>query len=122
MAEDIVIKIEGEEPQPAEHIEEKEDEEWMILLGELKANTEAHHLAMEKLALEVSLLNASVEDQKRSHQERKEWMEKEQEGLLQRLGALERAEIVEEVEEAPEVPEVQKEEESPARKRPNLIA
>jgi len=125
MAEDIEIKIEGADDKPAAPVEnktEKDNDEWKILLGELKANQAMHSAAMAELQTEVERLTASlrgVEEGQDSY--RRDMMERQSE-LYQRLEVLETMPEVEEVAEViPEVESVEEERQEQTRKRPRLI-
>ena len=127
MADDIVVKIEGADDKPAEpeHKIEKEDDEWKILLGELKAHQQTHSAAMAELKTEVERLSNSLKGAEEGQDSYRQEMMGSQSELFRRLEALEQPVIVEEVEDIPEViPEVEsveEEKQEQTRKRPRLI-
>jgi len=130
MVEDIVVKIEGADDKPAEpeHKIEKENDEWMILLGELKANQAMHSAAMAELKTEVDRLTASLKGVEEGQDSYRQEMKGSQSELFRRLELLEtmpemeEMEEVEEVEEViPEVESVEEEKQEQTRKRPRLI-
>jgi len=127
MAEDIVVKIEGADDKPAEpeHKIEKENDEWMILLGELKANQAMHSAAMAELKTEVDRLTASLKGVEEGQDSYRQEMMGSQSELFRRLELLETMPEMEEVEEVeeviPEVESVEEEKQEQTRKRPRLI-
>jgi len=127
MAEDIVVKIEGADDKPAEpeHKIEKENDEWMILLGELKANQAMLSAAMAELKTEVDRLTASLKGVEEGQDSYRQEMMGSQSELFRRLELLETMPEMEEVEEVeeviPEVESVEEEKQEQTRKRPRLI-
>ena len=128
MAEDIEIKIEGADDKPAELTEiktEKDNDEWKILLGELKANQAMHSAAMAELKTEVERLTSSLKGAEEGQDSYRQEMTEIQSELYRRLELLETIPEVEEVEEVeeviPEVESVEEEKQERTRKRPRLI-
>lgn len=125
---DIKVEITQPEPDPVEKVEPEkaEGDEWKILLGELKAKTEAQETTTAELSTALNLLSAGLEDLKNQialHRESDQLMISE---LNQRLANMEAEEIEEEIveESIPEVepaPENVEESPEPLRKRPRLI-